>query len=87
MNTGDVIQIDAPKFDPDIDGRPSTKEYGEIQGSDNPRQHLLGVPKKSEAPALPQQVAEEVDWLDAVPVEIPPQSAQDNDHNISVSPT
>ena len=73
MNTGDVIQIGALEFDPDIDGRPPTKEHGEIQGSDSPIQHLLGESKKSEAPALPQQVTEEVDWLDAVPVEIPPQ--------------
>ena len=82
MNTGDIIQIDAPEFDPDIDGGPPMKEHKEIQGSDSSIQHLLGESKKSEAPALPQQVAEEVDWLDAVPVEIPPQSAQDNDHNI-----
>ena len=87
MNTGDVIQIDAPEFDPDIDGGPPTKEHEEIQGSDSSIQHLLGESKKSKAPALPQQVAEEVDWLDAVPVEISPQSAQDNDHNIQVSPT
>ena len=87
MNTGDVIQIDALEFDPDIDGGPPTKEHGEIQGSDSPTQHLLGESKKSEAPALPQQVAEEVDWLDAVPVEIPPQSTQDNDHNTPASPT
>ena len=40
--------------------------------------------KKSEAPVLPQQVEEEVDWPDAVPVEIPPQSAQDNNYNTSV---
>ena len=87
MNTGDIIQIDAPEFDPDIDGRPPTKEHGEIQESDSPIQHLLGESKKSKAPALPQQVAEEVDWPDAVPIEIPPQSAQDNNHNISASPT
>ena len=87
MHTGDVIQIDTPKFDPDIDGRPPTKEHGEIQGSDSPIQHLLGESMKSKAPALPQQVAEEVDWPDTVPVKIPPQSAQDNDHNISASPT
>ena len=43
--------------------------------------------KKSEAPALPQQVEEEVDWPDAVPVEIPLQSAQDNNYNISVVST
>ena len=87
MNTGDIIQIDTPEFDPDIDGRLPMKEHREIQGSDSPIQHLLGESKKSEAPALPQQVAEEVDWPDAVPVEIPPQSAQDNNHNIPALPT
>ena len=87
MNTGDVIQIDAPEFDPDIDSGPHMKEHEEIQGSDSFIQHLLGESKKHEAPALPQQVAEEVYWPDAVPVGIPPQSAQDNDHNIRASPT
>ena len=87
MNTGDIIQINAPEFDPDIDGGPPTKEHGEIQGSDSPIQYLLRQPKKNEAPALTQQVAEEVDWPDAVPVEIPPQPTQDNDHNITASPT
>ena len=47
----------------------------------------MGETKKSEAPALPQQVEEEVDWLDAVPVEILPQSAQNNDYNIPVVST
>ena len=87
MNTGDVIQIIAPEFDPDINGGPPTKEHGEIQGSDSSIPHLLRQSKKNEAPALPQQVAEEVDWPDAVPVEIPPQPTQDNDHNITASPT
>ena len=87
MSTGDAIQIDAQEFDPDIDGRPSTKEHREIQRSDSTIQHLLRESKKNKAPALPQQVAEEVDWSDAVPVEIPPQPAQDNDHNIHASPT
>ena len=87
MNTGDIIQINAPEFYPDIDGRPAMKEHREIQGSDNPIQHRVGETKKSEAPALPQQVEEEVDWPDVVPVEIPPQSAQDNDYNISVVST
>ena len=87
MNTGDVIQINALDFDPDIDGESPTKEHGEIQGSDSSIQHLLRQSKKNKAPALPQQVAEEVDWLDAVPVKIPPQTTQDNDHNITPSPT
>ena len=45
----------------------------------------MGETKKSEAPALSQQVEEEVDWPDAVPVEILPQLAQDVDYNISVA--
>ena len=45
----------------------------------------MGETNKSEAPALPRQVEEEVDWLDAVPVEILLQLAQDNDYNISVA--
>ena len=87
MNTGDIIQINAPEFNLDIDGRPSMKEHGEIQGSDNPIQHRVEETKKSEAPALQQQVKEEVDWPDAEPVQILPQSAQDNDYNISVVST
>ena len=87
MNTGDVIQINTPEFDPDIDGGPSTKEHGKIQGSDSPIQHLSRQSKKNEAPALPQQVAEELDWPDTVPVKIPPQPTQDNNHNITASPT
>ena len=87
MNTGDIIRINAPEFDLDIDGRPSTKEHGEIQGSDNPIQHCVEETKKSEAPALKQQVKEEMDWPDAEPVQIPLQSAQDNDYNISVVST
>ena len=87
MNTGDIIQINAPEFDLDIDGRPTTKEHGEIQGSDNPIQHHVEETKKSKAPALLQQVKGEVDWPDAVPVEIPPQLAQDNNYNTSVVST
>ena len=87
MNTGDVIQIDALDFDPDIDGGLPTKGHEETQGLDSFIQHFSGESEESKAPALPQQVAEEVDWPDAVPVEIPPQLDQDNDHNIRVSPT
>ena len=84
MNTGDIIQIDAPDFDPDIDGGLPTKGHEETQGLDSFIKHFLGESKKSKAPALPQQVGEEVDWPDAVPVEIPPQSHQENNHNIRV---
>ena len=87
MNTGDIIQINTPEFDPDIDSGPTMKEHREIQGSDNPIQHHVEETKKSKTPTLLQQVEGEVDWPDAVPVEIPPQSVQDNDYNISVVST
>ena len=87
MNTGDIIQINAPEFDLDIDGGPTMKEHGEIQGSDNSIQHCVEETKKREAPVLSQQVKGEVDWPDTVPVEIPPQSAQDDDYHISVVST
>ena len=32
MNTGDVIQINAPEFDPDINGGPPMKEHGKYRG-------------------------------------------------------
>ena len=86
INTGDIIQIDTPDFDPDIDGGLPTKGHKETQGSDKYIQHFSGESKKSKAPASPQQVAEEVDWPDAVPVKILPQLDQDNDHNVRVSP-
>ena len=54
MNTGDVIQINAPEFNLDIDSRPPTKEHGEIQGSDSPIQYLLRQSKQNKAPALTQ---------------------------------
>ena len=54
MNTGDVIQIDALDFDPDIDGRLPTKEHEETQGLDSCIQHPSGESDKRKAPALPQ---------------------------------
>ena len=86
MNSGDIIQIDTPDFDPDINGRLPPKEYEETQGSDSSIQHPSGESNELKAPALPQQVAEEVDWLDAIPVKIPPQLDQDDEHNIPVLP-
>ena len=49
-------------------------------------QHPSRESNECKAPALPQRVAEEVDWLDAIPVKIPPQPDQDNEQNIPVLP-
>ena len=54
MNTGDVIQIDAPDFDPDIDGGLPTKEHEATQGSDSFIQHPSGESEECKAPALSQ---------------------------------
>ena len=52
MNTGDVIQINVPDFNPDIDGGLPTKEHEETQGSDSLIQHPSKKSDEHEAPAL-----------------------------------
>ena len=54
MNTSDVIQIDVPDFDPDIDGGLPTKEHEETQGLDSLIQHPSKKSDEHEAPALSQ---------------------------------
>ena len=54
MNTGDVIQIKALDFDPDIDSGLPTKEHEETQGSDSFIQHPSRESKECKAPVLPQ---------------------------------
>ena len=54
MNTGNIIQIDTPDFDPDIDGGLLPKEHEETQGSDSYIQHPSGESNECKAPALPQ---------------------------------
>ena len=54
MNTGNVIQIDAPDFDPDIDRGLPTKEHKETQGSDSITQQSFKKSHECEAAALLQ---------------------------------
>ena len=54
MNTGDIIQIDMPDFDPDIDGGLPTEEHEETQGSDSLIQQPSRISDECEAPALLQ---------------------------------
>ena len=85
MNTGDVIQIEAPDFDPDIDKGLSTQEHQQAQGS-AAIQQSIDKSDEHKAPALSQRDIEEVDWRDVVPVKIPPQPDQDDEQNIPVLP-
>ena len=54
MNTGDIIQIDVPDFNPDIDGGLPMKEHKETQGSDSLIQQPSKKSDEREAPALLQ---------------------------------
>ena len=92
MNTGDVIQIEVPDFDPDIDevfpipvGQ--NTDYKETQGSVNSTQQFPEKTATTRTPASSQQDIQDVDWLDMIPVEIQPQPDQDTKQNIPTVPT
>ena len=89
MNTGNVIQIEAPDFDPDIDEvlpipTDQNKDHQETQGSVNSTQQSFEKTAKSKTPASSHQ---DVGWPDAIPVEILPQPDQDIEQNIPTLPT
>ena len=87
INTGGVIQIEAPDFDPDIDKGLPIQEHQEAQGSASITQQSFKKSDESKAPALLHQDVEDVDWPDAIPVEIPPQPDRDIKQNIPALPT
>ena len=91
MNTGDVIQIEAPDFDPDIDealpiSMDQNIEHQETQGSVISTQKFAAKTTECTTPASSHQDAQDVDWPDAIPVEIPPQPDQNIEQNISTLP-
>ena len=91
MNTGDAIQIEVPDFDPDIGKAlpiPADQniDHQETQG---PINSTLKFPEKTatfRTPALSHQEAQDIDWPDMIPVEIPPQPDQNIEQNISTLP-
>ena len=92
MNTGNVIQIEAPDFDPDIDKAlpiltDQNTDHEEIQGSANSIQQFSIKTATTRTPASSQQDAQDVDWPDVIPVEIPPQPDQDIKYTYSASTT
>ena len=91
MNTGDVIQIEVPDFDPNIDEAPpipadQNTDHKETQESANSTQQFPKKTTTTRTPA-PSQDAQDVDWPDVIPVEIPPQPNQDIEQNIPTVPT
>ena len=93
MNTGDVIQIEVPDFDPDIDEAlpisvDQSINHPEIQGSVTSTQKFTEKMTECRTPASSHQNidAQEVDWLDTIPVEIPPQPDQNIKQSIHTLP-
>ena len=94
MNTGDVIQIEAPDFDPNIDeALPSSTDQHTndpvTQGSVTPTSKSAEkvIEYRTPAPSHTDIDIQEVDWPDTIPVEIPPQYNQQNDQSIPTEPT
>ena len=92
MNTGDVIQIEVPDFDPDIDEALSISaaqniDHPETQGSVISTQKFAAKTAECRTPASSHQDVQDIDWPDVIPVEIPPQPNQNIDQNISTPPT
>ena len=78
MNQGDTVEIEAPDFNPDIDGvsSPSTdKKPNEllIQGTSSPTPEVTELVDDSFTPAttIQQLTSQETDWPDAIPMQIP----------------
>ena len=93
MNTGDVIQIEVPDFDPDIDetlpiSTDQSINHPETQGSVTSTQKLAEKTTECSTPASSHQNinAQEVDWPDMIPVEIPPQPNQNIEQSIPTLP-
>ena len=91
MNTGDVIQIEAPDFDLDIDealpiSMDQNINHQETQGSVTSTQKFTEKTTEYSTPAPLHQDAQDVDWPDTIPVEIPPQPNQNIEQSIPTLP-
>ena len=93
MNTGDVIWIEAPDFDPDIDealpiSADQSLNHPKTQGSVTSTQKFTEKVTECRTPASSHQNidAQEVDWPDAIPVEILPQPDQNIEQSIPTLP-
>ena len=78
MNQGDTVQIEAPDFNPDIDGvsSPSTDKIPNkllIQGTSSSTPETTKTENECPTPATSAQqlTSQDTDWPDAIPVQIP----------------
>ena len=91
MNSGDMILIEAPDFDPNIDDiSPTTIDQESnnpfTQGSESPTPKTVEQETEHITPAPSHQYTDwqETDWPDATPVEILSQTDQQNDQKINI---
>ena len=94
MNTGNVIQIEVPDFDPDID---EALPISMAQRTNDPATQGLVTPAlksaekvtecRTPAPSHIDVDTQEVDWPDAIPVKIPPKYNQQSKQSIPTEPT
>ena len=89
MNSGDMVQIEAPKFDLDINGisSPSTDEIPNkllTQGTTSPTLETTKPEIECSTPATSTQqtTSQDTDWPDAIPVKIPSLIDQPEDQEI-----
>ena len=92
MNTGNVIQIKVPDFDPDIDealpiSMDQNIDHPETQGSIISTQKFAEKTAECRTPASSHQDIQDIDWPDMILVEIPPQPDQNINQNISTPST
>ena len=87
MNQGDTIQIQAPKFEPDIDGvsSPSTDGIPNkllIEGTSSPTPAITEPECPTPATSVQQTTSQDTDWPDAIPVQIPSLIDQSEDQGL-----
>ena len=89
MNQGDTIQIEAPNFDPDINGvsSPSTDEIPNkllIQGTSSPTPTITETENESptSTTSVQQSTPQDTDWPDTIPVQIPSLIDQSEDQGL-----
>ena len=90
MNSGDMGQIEATDFDPDIDrvSSPSTDEISNkslTQGTASPTPETIKPEIECSTPAMSiqQTASQDTDWPDTIPVKIPSLIDQPEDQGIN----
>ena len=89
MNQGDTVQIEAPDFDPDIDGVSSYStdripNKSLIKGTLSPTLTITEPENECPIPAttVQQSTSQDTDWPDAIPVQIPSSIDQSEDQGL-----